>query len=229
MTDRGIGHEPGLGPSLRRQLSENRYRVMAIFGTGLLAAIGVYALAAVTGADLPSLTRDPASVTHSHVYTGILSNAGVTLWAACTAICFFGVWLLLRENVGWREVSFLLSSALFTSLLLLDDVLLVHEAVLPKALGVPQYLTYGGYGLLFSFYMIHFARRILESPFLLLIIALFCFLVSMIIDTLFEFSDFMTFAEDLFKFTGIVSWLMYFSSVTANTIRLYWIGQRHHG
>jgi hypothetical protein len=202
---------------------------MIVIGSGLLAAMGVYTLAVVTGADLPSLTRDPASVTDSRVYTGILSNAGVILWAACAAICFFGTWLLLREKVDRQEVSFLLSSALFTSLLLVDDALLVHEAVLPKALGVPQHLTFGGYGLLFSLYLIHFARRILETPFLLLIIALVCFLVSVIIDSLFEFSGFMTFIEDVFKFTGIVSWLAYFSSVTANTLRLYGIGQRHHG
>ena len=74
---------------------------MIVIGSGLLAAIGVFTLAVVTGADLPSLTRDPASVTNSRVFTGILSNAGVSLWAACAAICFFGAWLLLRENVGW--------------------------------------------------------------------------------------------------------------------------------
>jgi len=55
--------------------------------------------------------------------------------------------------------------------------------------------------------LIHFARRILETPFLLLIIALVCFLVSVIIDTFFEFSGFMTFVEDVSKSTGIVSWL----------------------
>jgi hypothetical protein len=119
-------------------LAENPHRIMIVIGSGLLAAIGVFTLAVVTGADLPSLTRDPASLRNSRVFTGILSNAGVILWAASAAICRFGAWLLLREYLGWQEVSFLLSSALFTSLLLVDDALLDHEAELPKHLGVPS-------------------------------------------------------------------------------------------
>jgi hypothetical protein len=54
------------------------------------------------------------------------------------------------------------------------------------------------------------------DPFLLLIIALVCFLVSVIIDTFFEFSGFMAFAEDVFTFTGSVSWLANRDTVIMN-------------
>ena len=104
--------------------------------------------------------------------------------------------------------------------LLLDDLFLLHDEVLPDHFYLPQRLVYGFYGAFALGYLIRFAKTIATSDYLLLGFAFVFFGFSMIIDTLpydEYYFDFIAVGfrgrhlmEDGAKLLGIVSWSAYF-------------------
>lgn len=198
-----------------------RVRLTLGFGfvVSVICVIGVYSLSQATGVPLAKLTRDPATVTNSYFYVGILSNLGILLWSASTAICFFGALLLNSDQRSRQSTVFLFCSGLICLLLTLDDTFLFHEEVFPTYLKIPEAGVYLIYMVILAGYFFYFLPNLLSTDYLLLIVAGFFLGASIFIDAALPFSNTETFVEDCLKFSGIVFLLGYFSHTTAAIIR----------
>ncbi len=201
------------------QLRRVRLTLESGFAVVAISVIGVYSLSLATGVPLAKLTRDPATVTNSAFYVGILSNLGVLLWSACTAICFFGALLLNSDQKFRRSTVFLFFSGLVCLLLTLDDAFLLHEEVFPTYLKIPEAGVYLLYMVILAGFFFYFLPDLLSTDYLLLIVAGFFLGSSIFIDAVLPFSNAETFIEDCLKFSGIVFLLGYFSHTTATIIR----------
>lgn len=153
------------------------------------------------------VSSDPVTTADLPFYAGLLSNVGVLLWCATSAIAIF-VGTMLRTDARHRSMAtFLLLSGLFTTMLLADDFFLVHEVVFPYYLGMPQRLLVGSYALLAIAWLAGFARVIARTNFSVLLLSL-CFLgISAAVD---QFSHLHVAWEDGPKLLGIASWCAYF-------------------
>lgn len=181
--------------------------------TLLLAALVLViavALHFVTGIPIAQLSQDPAAVLHAPPYLGMLSNLGIILWAATAAICLFSVLILRGRPDLARARRFLAASAAFTTVLMLDDLFLLHEKFFPKVIGVPEKAVYVLYAIGLVVYLGAFWSQLLRSPYVLFILAGGFLALSVALDIVLPFRPGLTFVEDSAKFVGIALWLTYF-------------------
>lgn len=172
------------------------------------------------------LTRDTLAIVGKPFYFGAISNLGILLWCSAAAICLFSFALLyeftLRSQYRHLQQFFFFSGCI-TSILLFDDLFLVHEEVFPNYLNLSENLVILAYGAVFALYLIKFRRMILKTDFLLLITALGFFGLSIGFDLLVPSNwldwESELFLEDGFKLLGIVSWLAYFWRVCLGQLR----------
>ena len=151
-----------------------------------------------------------ASVCHVKAFIGFLSNIGIILWSAAASSSFLAA-LFLRQGGGNRRfVLFFFWFALFTLLLALDDVLALHETFFPRTLHMSQTGIYCIYAVLTLLSLLVFAREILATDYVLLLIAGCLLSASMAADQFLRMSDLETLFEDSLKFWGIIFWLLYF-------------------
>ncbi|MBI4844700.1 MAG: hypothetical protein HY809_10355 [Nitrospirae bacterium] len=169
-----------------------------------------------TGMRLPSLTSDPARITNTKFFVGILSNIGIMFWSAAAGICFFSAAASGRKS---PHCGFLLSSGFFTLFLMLDDALMFHERVFPTYFKIPEAAVYIGYLAAGAVYMLLNFRRILSTDYLLFALAILFLGASAGADQFIPSSDMEIFAEDILKFTGILFWLAYFSFASVKILR----------
>ncbi|MGB3294795.1 MAG: hypothetical protein WBB01_17570 [Phormidesmis sp.] len=167
-------------------------------------------------APMKALTGDLASLADFPVYYGFLSQIGILFWAGSVTVCLFS-FRLCSDAVGYRTFkTFFLASALLTTLLGLDDLFLIHEVILPKYLGIPQAVTFGVYGALIVLYFLKFYPIILRTAYIPLMLSLFFFFISVLIDinilpTSSPFHEYLF--EDGAKLVGILSWLVYYFEI----------------
>jgi hypothetical protein len=167
-----------------------------------------------TGIPISLFTRDPADITGSSPFLGVLSNFGILLWCSTVAICVFA-FLLLRRLPGRQKTAlFLLLAALLSTLLMLDDFFLFHERVFPEVLHWRQRYPLILYALLTGGYLLAFRKTILESDYRMLVAAFGFFALSIGVDAVQgPFSGRVPFhhlLEDGFKLFGLANWLGYF-------------------
>ena len=185
-----------------------------------LLLIGIGLLRLFFDVDIGKITRDPVQIMNGDPLEGMLSNVGILFWCATAAICSFGS-IVLRNQTGARSFSFFLfASACVTSLLLFDDFFLLHEMVFPMYLHLPQNLVYALYVMTIAAFLIFFYERILATEYILLILALSFFGLSIFIDILDHFISVpaVFLFEDGFKFFGIVTWMFYFVRVSFDSL-----------
>lgn len=166
-------------------------------------------------------TRDPATLTDSNPFLGVLSSIGILFWAATAAICFFG-FAMLRSSAGERIAPrFLLDAGLITTLLLLDDQFLFHEYVFPQYLNFGEKIALFGYGVIVAAFLWRYRQQILSTDYLLLALAFGLFGFSVAADNLFSAVDdnWGYLLEDGPKLFGIIVWFTYWSSVCAQLLR----------
>ena len=160
-----------------------------------------------------TLTRDPAALTGRSPFIGVLSHIGVLLWCAGTTICFFSFTVLHKKAFRGEFPHFFMFGGLISLILLIDDLFLFHEKVFPFYLNIPEKLVYLAYGLIIIGYVARFAKLILKTDFIFLILAFSWFGLSIILDLLelkLSISISILF-EDGAKLFGIVSWFGYFA------------------
>jgi len=177
----------------------------------LVSIVGAYALSVRMQVPAEALTRDPAASIGSAWWLGLLSNLGIMLWGAATAICALGAYLLLRMDAGRSATLFMLASTGMCLALALDDAFMLHEEVLPAYPGIPERVVYGVYVVMMAAYIALFRRRLRRTEYVVLLISLACYALSIIIDVLVD----ARFVEDAFKFAGIVFWVLYFARSVA--------------
>jgi hypothetical protein len=187
----------------------------------VVVLVGVlYIVKHVTHIPYPNFTRDPAAITDTPAYYGLVSNIGILLWCSSAAIYLFSFMLLRGRSSSKESRLFILYLGLFTSLLLLDDFFLIHETIaeyLEDALGISlvfgEAAVFGVYGLLIIWLVIRFRMVLLNTDYIFLGLAVGFFLLSMITDLGGELADVydprLTLLEDTFKLCGIVGWFTY--------------------
>ncbi|WP_299228862.1 hypothetical protein [uncultured Psychroserpens sp.] len=181
-----------------------------------LVVIGfIFGLHLYNNVPLEALTNDLAAIAELPVYTGILSQTGIFIWSAAATICLFSS-QFVKEKL---PKTFLVTSALITLLLGLDDVFMFHELVFP-ALGIHQKIVFLSYGLLMLWYLIRFLRLILKTDFVMLAFALSCFALSLFVDNfMYNASPYISkLLEDGAKFIGIIAWLVYYIRISQQFI-----------
>lgn len=173
------------------------------------------------GTTIPNLTRDPNAISGYPVHTGFLSNVGVMFWAGTAAICIFSFVVLRGQGIRGDATWYLLVGGLITTVLLIDDLFMMHEAVYPRHFGTTDRDAYLAYGLMVVGYLFWFRRTVLRTNFLFLVLAFAGFAISVMLDIT-EWVDLSTddlfLAEDGSKFFGIASWGVYFATVCAREV-----------
>ncbi len=193
------------------------YIVVYFFALLILAGI-YFACSRSTTYEIDMITRDPASVLNSPPFIGFLSNIGILVWAFTVAIIFFST-LILQMQQNKNEILFLLSSGIITSILLFDDLFMIHEKLAPGYLKIPEHIVYFIYGLLISTYLIFSVKKILRTNYIFLMVAMFFLSASLIMD-LFEVEGDWLLLEDGLKFLGIITWFIYFLNVCLKSLLL---------
>jgi hypothetical protein len=198
-------------------LSRGRARIMGVLYAATVAVLGITALAA-RAADRPLgyLTREPVeAVSRSGElcsglecsYAGALSNLGILIGCAGAAVCFFAAYLASRGGVARSRVGFLVTGGALTSALVLDDLVMIHENVLPLLIGGGEKLTLAAYLLAGSAFVFAYRDELMRTDVVLLIAAVALFAASVAADKLL---DHVHLVEDGAKLLGLVSWTAYF-------------------
>ena len=182
---------------------------------GLAALVAVYFVADIP---LRIFFIDPVAEFNAPMYVGLLSNLGVLLWGAAAAVCLFAGWICFQSSHNRENAWFLASAGLISAILMLDDLYLLHEEVFEERLFMPQKLTFAIYGFMVLALLIRFRNLILDTDFLLLVLAFGFFALSIAIDVFVEEEEFTVFGgipgrhiiEDGLKLLGIATWSVYF-------------------
>lgn len=181
----------------------------------------IFLAARSVGIGFFELTKDPLAgqVKSTPIYSSILSNLGIMGWCFTVAIQFFAAWLIRRLDPASQVAAFLFQAGFITLMLMLDDFLMLHERMNHTV----EAIIFGGYGILVATVFIRFRNVILQTNFLILGVALGCFLLSMVLDNVVErlslVIPYRTMLEDAFKIIGIVGWVWYFIGLSIGSVR----------
>lgn len=147
-------------------------------------------------------------------YIGFLSNIGVIFWCFTAAILFFSSKISRDFGKSERLSQFFFFSGLLTTLLMIDDLFLMHDVIVPYYLEISEKFLYLFYGLYVLALLFLFKEIILESDYLLFLFAFASLASSVITDVILTIGISIKetyLFEDGFKFLGIISWAIYFS------------------
>lgn len=187
--------------------------------------MGLIVVNRIAGIPIAYFTRDPitAITDNAPCYAGCVSNLGILIWCATASICVFSGQLLRSRSEDKEWSFFLIISGLATAGIMLDDLFMLHEEVLPDHFGLPQIVVYGLYASAALGYLLRFHRTILDTEFLLLALAMAFLAFSISLDLLpyedfyirFIADDFLGrhLVEDGAKLFGIVTWCVYFTRI----------------
>ena len=167
---------------------------------------------------LSELSQDAVTVAELPPFVGAMSMLSVFLWATGAAITLFAAALVPR---GWRGArGFLLHVGLLTMLLAVDDALLLHEAVIPGVLNMPEELTLSLYAAVLLAAVVRFPARFAEptSRATLLMAGLF-FALAIVLDVSDPRLPYETWIEDSCKLLGIVGWVGFLVRAAASELR----------
>jgi hypothetical protein len=193
-----------------------------------IALIGATAGFTATGSIDPAvLLRDMAQTAGVHPFTGLVSNLGAFLWCSAAAICAFAS--AARYRAGhMAEGRFFLFAGLLSAALWIDDFFMIHDYMLPSALGgiIPfrvELVFLIPLGLAFAAFVVGYRRELLRTRYGILVAAVVLLGGSVVIDL---FSDWLTthlgpwriLAEDGFKWMGIVCWALYFTEAALQRV-----------
>ncbi|ABW28890.1 hypothetical protein [Acaryochloris marina] len=166
--------------------------------------------------DIPitTFTRDPAVIGNINPLAGIASHLGVLVLTASGAICIFS-WATLQPIRSTRTFSlFLLGLGIFSLLLGLDDLFMLHESIYPRLFRVSENVILLIYGLLAIGGIVKYWKTILQTDYFIFGVALIFFALSLIVDAFPELIEAMIgqwriLFEDGFKLLGIIGWFGY--------------------
>jgi hypothetical protein len=200
--------------SCRNQLLPNRFFLVfnGLFVL-LFLALTIYVRYTERGSGnrvqvVSRLFRDPFNF--NYPYLGLLTSLSEVLWCISASICLFSFSFTkvmgLRQKNNW----FLLFSAIGLIILLVDDIFRLTLMV-QVYLGIPKLVMYMAYGIFFISYAFLFSRKILSTPYILLLISLFLFIASGITDMIhIEGRGLPIILEDGAKLLGLVNLALYF-------------------
>jgi len=143
--------------------------------------LGLIVLQLGLGIRISVLTRDPATLQEPPAWAGLVSYLGILLWAIAGVIALASGWRL-RGAMRSRCSLFLMVGGGLSLLLAADDLLLLHESVVPHRLGVPEVAVLGFYGLFTLAHLATFRGLVAATGPRLLLTALSLFALSLVVD-----------------------------------------------
>lgn len=187
------------------------FRGLAI-GYAIAMVVTVAVVVAARALDRPErfFTNEPSAALDGPWYAGFQSNITVLIWAT-GAVCALFAWATTDRRRG----SVLLWGGMLTALLGLDDLLLLHEELYPKA-GVSESMAFGIYLLAFAAWAAVFRDDIGPFGERAVINALAWFGLSGYIDV---FIRTLPLIEDTAKLLGVVSWSVLMVALAAERTR----------
>lgn len=185
-------------PEARLQLRAGTVAVLV----GLLAVVGTGVLARLAGVSNESLTREPQAVLEGAWYIGALSNLGAIVWAVAAVSA-----ALTATVVHGRDRAMFAAAAAFSSLLLADDLFLLHDAVFPRV-GLSESIVQAGYLMALLLITAQFRNEMGLVAVGGVVLTLACWGAAVGMDTLFNDApvNLDQLVEDGLKFLGIVVW-----------------------
>ncbi|NDK55009.1 hypothetical protein [Pontibacter fetidus] len=172
----------------------------------MLAFIGLQPFVKVS-----DLTRDVSTINGGKFYYGFLSSIGILLWCSTATICLAFTYLLFKMNI--KINAFVFCAGLLTTMLLFDDLFLIHEYVAPKRLGISEEIVKAIYPSAILLFLIFFREQIFSSSYFVFLSSLGFLALSIVIDSFIpQNMPHQYLFEDGFKFMGIVGWFYYLSS-----------------
>ena len=167
------------------------------------------------GIDPILVLRDPIQACDYPTNVGMISNIGVLMWAAASVISLFTATSgLLKKN---RRKNMLLSGAILSGILCLDDLFLLHDR------HVGQNFIYVTYTILTIFILIRFSKLILKDESLSFFISSSFLGLSILADK-FQTSFAISYStiqlyEEGFKFVGIACWLFFWWNTSVMSLK----------
>ena len=125
---------------LRRHL----VAAVALYVPTLLLLAALHAVARRLGVPFSALTRDPAAAVGAEFYAGCLSHLGALLWCVGAGVCVF-TYAVTRHaaEAPWRR--FFIAWGTLTTLLMADDLFMLHDGLVPVTLGKGEKLFFVAY------------------------------------------------------------------------------------
>lgn len=174
----------------------------------LLFLVSIVVASRVMGVPLSDFFRDPLAITGGHPLLGVASNVGILLWSSVVTVCVVGA--ALSRDRDRAEYRFFLSAGVLTSVLLFDDLFMVHEQLASMYLGISEFAVFAAEAIGVAAFLIVFRRRIIKRHLPLLAASIACFAVSLGADPFTQFSGWRWIAEDGSKLLGIAFWAGFF-------------------
>ena len=186
--------------------------LLVAYGLGFLAFLGICGVQALGSVDV---WQDPQVTTDTAFYLGLGSNLGVILWGAAVSILLFTWFALGPGPVRAHAGRGLLAATGLTTLLLADDLLLLHERVFRYEWRIPEHQTLMVYGVIGLACLLVAFRLIRESPDRVLFVSVIVlFAVALIVDFIDETEATVTGGgtfEDGAEFLGVIGWLAFWA------------------
>ncbi|MDQ5825595.1 MAG: hypothetical protein M3441_15490 [Chloroflexota bacterium] len=193
--------------------------LLLVYAPALLVLMAVFASSLKSGIPVSYFLRDAAGTLQVPSYVGLVSNLGALLWCAGAAVCFFGSVLLRKVGAGeeareWS--SFFLAAGLVTTVLLIDDLFMLHENVSEVYWRFGEKTIFALYGGMFLLFLARFWKKLATTDFLVFLLACGLLGMSVLFDQWNEpFGDnvpaMRLLLEDGAKLLGILTWLLYFA------------------
>jgi hypothetical protein len=161
------------------------------------------------GINYSGMFKDPIAVLDGHPLSGFISNVGVVAWTIGATVALFCYFILGRNGYSTPTVKFLKWAGILTSVLLLDDLFMLHETKSTPLPGVPEEVWYVGYLLSISLIFYYFRKLLFKQKNILLFVSLFLLGLSIVTDVLLDHIPIFGILEDIFKYFGIVSWTLF--------------------
>ncbi len=180
----------------------------------------VAAIAVLRELDMGGIFRDPAQLLDVHPLLGGMSSLGIILWWVTAATCYFSFALSRRLGLSRGIQLFLITSALLTTILAIDDQFLIHDVLASKYLGLRERHVMLVYLALLGGYLVANLSTIRRSEWVVLLASLAFFAGSVASDYIEQAAmtdvaslgaglDWGLFLEDGLKFLGIAAWSTY--------------------
>lgn len=202
----------------RRTLTERMWVSIPLVIAWSIGCVVIAAVASQPATRAGELLMDPTFTLGSKWYTGLVSNLGILTWTVGAAAAFAGAWLC---KLGGRTNArrFLVYGGFVGTMLLVDDLFMLHSVLLPAEFGLPKAVGQTLIGAAVVLWCVGQRREIRRTQYHLLVASAGGLAVSYLVDMAFAPlpGDGWNIVEDGAKFLGVLAWATYFV-VTARDI-----------
>lgn len=198
----------------------------AIYTPAVVLLAVVTVISAVKGIPGATFMRDPVQVMGAPFYTGLVSNVGILIWCAGAVMALFAGATSPRTPERRELRRFLLWSGGLTVGVMIDDLFILHDKILPDIFHTYEQVFYFVYLPAAAAYIIRFRRLIFGPDLSLLILAAVFMGISLVMDqcTMFEEifgrmiipENFLI--EDGAKLLSQVTWMGYLARRSADAV-----------